>query len=382
MYSILSSAQNVTSGLVGYYSFCDCSAKDLSGNNGHGTMAGTPQCVKGIRDNGLLFNQEPVINSCGQPGGQYIQLPALGAIWSQGFTISAWVRFDEVKKFQRIIDFGNTWGDAGGMNVLFGREANTNNLILESWINANGAQARTNGRLIAQNAITNGSIEFYCATISNDTMRIYVNGVLIAWKKGNPILNTARSSNFIGRSNWCADDPDFKGFLDDVRIYNRALSLQDIQHLYKMTGVKDFAVATNCLTKQVAFSVQNTVDVDSLKWDFGEPRSGQQNTALGPDVLHTYADTGTYTARLIAYKHCLNDTLIKKVRIYMPDPYFLGQDFDICPGKSKLLKMTLYGAAFRWQDGSTADSFTVSQPGTYWLQTSLGNCVYRDTVFV
>lgn len=221
--------------LVGYYSFCNCNANDNSGYGNHGTLSGNPDCVPGQRGVGFLFNQNPGTNDCGKPGGEYVQLPALDAIWQNGFTVCAWVRFDVISFYERIIDFGNNSGDAGGMPIWFGREGSSNNLTLESWVSSNGSVNRTLGRLVAPNVITNGNIEYYCATISGDTMRIYVNGVLRAQKKGHPILNVPRSKNFIGRSNWCFNDPDFKGFMDEVRIYNRALTEAEINSLYQQT---------------------------------------------------------------------------------------------------------------------------------------------------
>lgn len=192
--------------------------------------------MTGQRGEGFLFNQAPASsNGCGKPGGEYIQLPAFDSIWADGITICAWVRFDEQSYYERIIDFGNGSGDSGGMPIWFGREGTTNNLTLESWISSNGSINRSLGRLTAVNAITHGSIEYYCATIHEDTMRIYVNGVLKAEKKGHPVLNVPRTKNYIAHSNWCANDPDFKGFMDEVRVYNRALSEQEINNLFVQT---------------------------------------------------------------------------------------------------------------------------------------------------
>lgn len=380
-YPLLSKAQNITKGLVGYYTFCDCTAKDLSGNSRHGSVVGSPACVPGMRDHGLLLNQNQGINSCGQRGGEYIQMPQLNAIWSEGFTVCAWIRFDEIKNFERIIDFGNSNGESGGLPVWFGREGNSNNLTLESWVDANGNQARSTGRLVAPNVITNGSIEYYSATISGDIMRIYVNGVMVAEKRGNPIANVVRNNNFIGRSNWCNNDPDFKGFMDEVRIYNRGLSPQEIQSLYQYTNVKDFTVQRVCSTTQTDFEVDKAFDVDSLKWDFGDPASGELNRASGLKASHTFSGYGIYPVRLIVYKPCVNDTIIKNVSIEHENG-FLGNDFETCPGRPTVLKKKTEGATYLWQDGSTRDSFVVMQPGLYWLQYNLFNCTYRDSVLI
>jgi gliding motility-associated-like protein len=373
-------AQNITNGLAGYYTFCDCTGKDYSGNQRHATISGSPQCIRGILDYGFLLNQIPVINQCGQPGGQYIALPAIDPIWSAGFSVAAWVRFDELKNFERIIDLSNGNGEAGGLPIWFGREGNSNNLTLESWINTDGVQARAIGRLVAVDAISNGSIEYYCATISGDTMRIYVNAVLKAERVGNPIANVRRINNNIGRSAWCMADPDFKGFIDEVRIYNRPLSSSEIAALYKITNVTNFEVKYSCTSAEVDFTINNSPKTDSIVWDFGDIASGSSNTANGLSVSHKFSDTDLYNVRVIGYKSCLNDTVRKQVRI---ENYknFLGPDITLCKGSS-IVSVNYEGATYKWQDGSTDNSLAVTEPGNYILNLTQHGCVYSDSILV
>jgi gliding motility-associated-like protein len=59
----------------------------------------------------------------------------------------------------------------------------------------------------------------------------------------------------------------------------------------------------------------------------------------------------------------------------------LGNDTTTC--SSLLLDATAVGgSAYLWQDGSTNATFTATDPGTYWVQASIGCCVARDTVIV
>lgn len=223
-----------TDGLVAYYSFCGCSADDNSGMTNGGVFVGSPACETGKSGQGILLNPTAGGNNgCGLAGGQYVQLPPFDAIWQDGFTVSAWVRFDNPSSYERIIDIGNGSGDLGGMPVWFGREGTTNNLMMDSWISSNGNVNRTTGRLSAPNTIVNGVFQHYCATIGpGNIMRIYVNGQLRAEKTGHPILNVPRSANFIGHSNWCPNDPDTRALIDELRLYNRAFSPAEINTLY------------------------------------------------------------------------------------------------------------------------------------------------------
>lgn len=184
-----------------------------------------------------LFNAVDSLNECGQPGGSYIKLPTIGAVWEEGFTVAAWVEFQEIRNFERIIDLGNGRGDNEdeGMNITFSRVGKTNNLAITSWISTDSLINRTTGRLIAQNTIINNEMHFYAATISpSGEMKIYVDGALVAEKvDGHPVMNISRSTNFIGRSNWCSEDPDFKGIIDDVNLFNTVLSGEQIAALYE-----------------------------------------------------------------------------------------------------------------------------------------------------
>lgn len=223
-----------TDGLVAYYSFCACSADDNSGLENNGAFVGNPECAKGKGGEGILLNDGGGgDNGCGLEGGQYVELPALDALWNNGFTAAAWARFDNPQSYERIIDLGNGSGYLGGLPIWFGREYSNNNLVLESWISTDGDLNQSTGRLVASEAIINGVFQHYAATITGDTMRIYVNGALRAEKKGHPVANVKRFNNFLGHANACYDAPDFQGVLDEVRLYNRPLSVSEINTLYR-----------------------------------------------------------------------------------------------------------------------------------------------------
>lgn len=181
-----------------------------------------------------VFNATDDTTECGHPGGDYVKLGKIGAIWEDGFTVVSWVKFEENRLYERIIDLGNGRGDDGGLNVTFARYETSNSLVLTSWINDNPDINKTTGRLIAEDAIVNGEMHFYAATISPEgEMKIYVDGQLVAEKAdGHPVENVERSENYIGRSNWCEEDPDFKGEIDDVKLYPAVLSAEQIAALY------------------------------------------------------------------------------------------------------------------------------------------------------
>ena len=191
---------------------------------------------------GYTFDQSGNEPDCGV-ASSYIGVRDLGAIWGNGFSVAGWVNFDENRKFERILDLGmdlglnigDNIGENGAMNVPFARLNETNDLALTSWISDDGAVNKSTGRLIAEDAITNGSTIFYVGTITpSGEMAIYVNGELIASKTdGHAVVNEARTSNFIGRSNWCYFDLDFKGSMSGLWVFNKPLNTEEISALYQ-----------------------------------------------------------------------------------------------------------------------------------------------------
>lgn len=316
-------AQDLYNGLVGYYSFCGCNANDHSGQGNDGTLVGAPDCIPGIKGEGFYFNRQDLPNDCGQTGGEYVQLPTIGPIWEDGFSVCAWVQYENVANFERIIDFGNDSGDNGGLNVWFGREGNSNNLTLESWVDSDSDRNRGTGRLVATDAITNGQIEFYCATINGNTMRIFVNGQLVAEKQGNPIANVERRNNFIGRSNWCFADPDFQGFMDEVRIYNRALSSEEIARLFNAPFLISEPEITICQGESVSLAAQGGVRYEWAPAEFLDDPFSATPTAR-PD-----ANT-TFTVNVFFPDNC---SILDTVNITVIDPSISQISATICEGE-------------------------------------------------
>ena len=60
----------------------------------------------------------------------------------------------------------------------------------------------------------------------------------------------------------------------------------------------------------------------------------------------------------------------------------LGTDTTICQGNTLTLDMTMANTSYLWQDGSTNSTFVVTQPGTYWLETTNFCGTAIDTISV
>ncbi len=224
---------NPAGGLLLHYDFAD-GATDKGEHKYDGQIFGSPKQTEGRTDAALFLNEQDGDNGCDQLGGQYVQLPQIGPVWEKGFTIAAWVEFKEVRNYERIFDMGNGLGETSGHNVTFSRLKETNDLAITSWINADSAYNRINGRLVAKGVIVNGELQHYAATISPEgAMKIFVNGIKVAERPdGHEVLNISRERNYLGHSSYCYLDPDLKGVVDDFRLYNKPLSEKEIKELY------------------------------------------------------------------------------------------------------------------------------------------------------
>ena len=73
--------------------------------------------------------------------------------------------------------------------------------------------------------------KYLAGTFDGSTFRFYVDGALVG--TGNGTLDTPNSEPLkIGHSGNCSLSSLWQGFIDEVRIYNRALSDEEIEAIY------------------------------------------------------------------------------------------------------------------------------------------------------
>ncbi|EDQ88907.1 uncharacterized protein MONBRDRAFT_8378 [Monosiga brevicollis MX1] len=73
-----------------------------------------------------------------------------------------------------------------------------------------------------------------CVTANGGTYTAYANGNVTSIQSGPPVPWVRRFANYVGRSNW-PGDADFHGYMDNLRIFSRALSTTDIAEMYADT---------------------------------------------------------------------------------------------------------------------------------------------------
>ncbi len=69
---------------------------------------------------------------------------------------------------------------------------------------------------------------------------------------------------------------------------------------------------------------------------------------------------------------------------YIDAPFTLdmGEDKVLCPGDDPLEVTLAAGGNYTWHDGTTANAYTITEAGTYWVEMSWDDCTIRDSLLV
>lgn len=115
----------------------------------------------------------------------------------------------------------------------------------------------------------------------------------------------------------------------------------------------------------------------NLWYDSDEPFSNGGSTPVNMSLINFFFPNDTTTC-LILPPGCLDTFNIQNFITFAN----IGNDTTLCPGDTLILNATNAGATYLWQNGSTNPTFTVTMPGTYWVQITKGNCLSSDTIIV
>lgn len=149
-----------------------------------------------------------------------------------------------------------------------------------------------------------------------------------------------------------------------------------------------FTDNASCANSVVAFNgtLQPALATATASWNFGDPASGNANTATGFAPTHVYGQAGTYQVTLaVAYPGLTKAiTVTRTVTVASRPQVRLGRDTTMC-GSQLLLSAGAQpaGSTYRWQDGSTSATYLAKASGRYRVAvTSAAGCTSTDSVRV
>src|SRR5205809_1687899 len=204
------SPASAQTGLVAAYSFDEgtgTTVADASGNNHTGTVSGATWTTAGRYGSALVFN------------GTTAKVTVLNAAsfgLTTGMTLEAWVYPTAVPTgWRAVID-----KTVDGYYLMASSSPNDRPAVGGTWTAGNQNLAAPSG--LAVNTWTH-----LAATFDGAMVRLYVNGVQVTSQAQATPLRTTTGTLQIGADSYAGEN--FVGRIDEVRIYNRALTAAEIQ---------------------------------------------------------------------------------------------------------------------------------------------------------
>jgi autotransporter-associated beta strand protein len=213
--------------LIAFYKFNESSgtsAADASGNERTATLNGATWTASGHSNNAVNLNGS----------GQYVTLPSGFTTNLADFTVATWVYLNGAQGYwSRIFDFGETRSAVWG-STYYTTPTRYMFLAPSAGVMTFAITCGTSGgeqRINANQATPVNGWHHVAVTLSGNTGTLYLDGVQIGQDTITitPSQLGTLNTTYIGKSQW--SDPYLNGWVDDFRIYNGALSAEQITAL-------------------------------------------------------------------------------------------------------------------------------------------------------
>jgi hypothetical protein len=313
---------NLQSGLVGYWPFCG-NANDASGNGNNGTVNGATLTTDRFGNTNSAYSFD---------GNDYVSTAVIRGQLTSNFSISFYERYTGSPSAIYSAMIGGYDG-AGGTQFFIGKNAGNTYLGIED--------GNYNGNFTTNGAPFDGQW--------NHMVIVKIAGVIYLYRNGN----LEAQGNFVGCNDSEAlifgnefEGPGYfwNGQLDDIHMYNRSLSISEIQQLYNLSQT-------------------------SYSWS---------NGATTPTITVSPSITTTYTCTTTTNGVSCTDS----VTVVVNNPTIdLGNDVTVCGTSTTLTAPTGFDS-YLWSNGATTNTTTVTSNGTYACTVTQGGCSVSDSIDV
>jgi PKD repeat protein len=115
-------------------------------------------------------------------------------------------------------------------------------------------------------------------------------------------------------------------------------------------------------------------------WTFegGIPSSGDSED---PGII-VYEYPGYYDITLVVSNESGSDSLTREIFVWPAPDVYLGADTNLSYDAQLILDAGPGRDHYLWQDGSTGQTFEVTENGTYWVIVQQGYCFASDTIII
>jgi hypothetical protein len=328
----------LTNGLVGYWPFCG-NANDLSGNGNNGTVNGATLTTDrfGVANRAYSFdgvddlisvNNSASLNPTSVTVSGWFQLSSLPA--THFSLVAKWYQTQSCN--QNSDNYTAILGNVSGSTRLLGGSIHYPNSTLSSSANS---------------IVNNNWIHFVYSHNSNSGGKIYLNGVLVNSNAINGQLCSTPNPLYFGADNNAGTLWRFlNGKLDDIGIWNRALTQQEITQLYQQ----------------------------------GQATYLWSNGATTPSITVSPTQTTTYTCTITM--NGASTTQSQTITVNPIPTVNAGQDQTVFAGT----QVTLSGSganSYTWNNGVTNNTpFTATTTTTYTVTGTTNGCAGTDQVLV
>ncbi len=223
--------------------------------------------------------------------------------------------------------------------------------------------------------------QWYHVVVTSDgiTTKLYVDCQLKVSKPQTTLSFTNMDDLFFGAMNHPSFPYWLNGDLDEIRIYNRAISADEIKVLGGCLTLcppqNDFSYTQQICSPYTVLFTTPATGFSDIRWDFGD---GAYNATGSTTVTHTYGASGSYVVTMtIDYPSC-SDIISKTVTVdvQQDDQLITTHDTLYCSGLPKQL-LSNGGLDLCWSPSDYLDDphspnpiTTTTQDITYYL-TSL-----------
>lgn len=214
-------------GLVAYYSFNYCDARDESGNGSHGELFGRVGCWCGIEEDGLLLDG---VND-------YIEFPGKVNRYfnTTDFTVSFYFKPEQYLVFRQ--------------SLLSKRTDCEEYSMLDLLLDLNGKEVETSVHETPQkfypglSPALDTTVWVHFALVREGTRAYtYINGRFQRESFRCSGVDISNGAVLSFSNSPCIQNGNarrFKGILDELRVYSRALSEEEIRRLYNLYPVEN-----------------------------------------------------------------------------------------------------------------------------------------------